>query len=61
VLKAVVAAGATTLNIPDTVGYTTPEDFGNLIEYLVQNVALDNEKIIFSTHCHNDLGNFILI
>jgi 2-isopropylmalate synthase len=54
-LKQVVEAGATTLNIPDTVGYTTPEEFGQLIHYLVANVD-PSKKVVFSTHCHNDLG-----
>ncbi|KAI8644646.1 2-isopropylmalate synthase [Parasitella parasitica] len=55
VLGKVIAAGATTLNIPDTVGYNMPEEYGNLIKYLVQNTP-GAEKAIFSTHCHNDLG-----
>ncbi|KAI8900396.1 2-isopropylmalate synthase [Globomyces pollinis-pini] len=55
VLRAVVAAGATTLNIPDTVGYITPEEYGDLIQYLVSNVN-GGPSIKFSTHCHNDLG-----
>ena len=49
------AAGATTLNIPDTVGYTTPEEYGGLIAYLRENVP-GGKDVIFSTHCHNDLG-----
>ncbi|KAI8084211.1 2-isopropylmalate synthase [Gilbertella persicaria] len=55
VLGKVIEAGATTLNIPDTVGYNMPEEYGNLIKYLVQNTP-GAEKAIFSTHCHNDLG-----
>lgn len=55
VLESVVEAGATTLNIPDTVGYNTPEEYGALIKYLVDNVK-STKPIIFSTHCHNDLG-----
>lgn len=55
VLQAVVDAGATTLNIPDTVGYTTPGELGELICHIKETVAgPDNLKI--STHCHNDLG-----
>ncbi|MCC7078528.1 MAG: 2-isopropylmalate synthase [Acidimicrobiia bacterium] len=55
VLQAVVDAGAVTLNIPDTVGYTTPDEFHGLIAYVVGNVqGPDNLRI--STHCHNDLG-----
>ncbi|EQC37985.1 2-isopropylmalate synthase [Saprolegnia diclina VS20] len=55
VLAEVIAAGATTLNIPDTVGYTIPEEYGNLFSYLIKNTR-GSEKAIFSTHCHNDLG-----
>lgn len=55
VLGEVVKAGATTLNIPDTVGYNTPQEYGELIEYLVKNVP-GAENVTFSTHCHNDLG-----
>src|SRR5919109_107945 len=55
VLQAVVDAGATTLNIPDTVGFTTPEEFKNLILAIRQRVhGIDNVTI--SAHCHNDLG-----
>ncbi|HTJ87520.1 MAG TPA: 2-isopropylmalate synthase [Terriglobales bacterium] len=53
VLQAVVTAGATTLNIPDTVGYTVPAEFGALIRSIRQRVP---ENVIISTHCHNDLG-----
>ena len=52
VLKAVVEAGATTLNIPDTVGYTTPAEFGELIQAIGRRV----DEVIISAHCHNDLG-----
>jgi 2-isopropylmalate synthase len=55
VLGKVIEAGATTLNIPDTVGYNMPEEYGNLIQYLVKNTP-GAEKAVFSTHCHNDLG-----
>ncbi len=55
VLSVAIRAGATTLNIPDTVGYTTPEEFGDLIRYLRENVE-GGEDVIFSVHCHNDLG-----
>ena len=51
---AVAEAGATTLNIPDTVGYATPEEYGALIAYLVARVKVPG--VIFSVHCHNDLG-----
>ncbi len=53
-LQAVVDAGATTLNIPDTVGYTMPGEFGRLIRRIRETVKGDN--IIISAHCHNDLG-----
>ena len=55
VLNAAVEAGATTLNIPDTVGYTVPSEFGALIETIRQNVK-GIEKVTISAHCHNDLG-----
>jgi len=55
VLNAVVEAGATTLNIPDTVGYTVPSEFGALITNIRQRVK-GIEKVTISTHCHNDLG-----
>jgi 2-isopropylmalate synthase len=50
-----VDAGATTINIPDTVGYTTPAEYKALFEKVRANVP-DSDKIIFSTHCHDDLG-----
>ncbi len=55
VLSVAIKAGATTLNIPDTVGYTTPEEFGGLIRHLRENVE-GGKDVIFSVHCHNDLG-----
>jgi len=55
VLDAVIEAGATTLNIPDTVGYQLPDEYGAMIAYLRQN-ARGAEDVVFSTHCHNDLG-----
>jgi len=55
VVEAAVAAGATTVNIPDTVGYTIPEEYGQLIRSLREKVA-GIEKVTISTHCHNDLG-----
>jgi 2-isopropylmalate synthase len=55
VLGEAIKAGATTLNIPDTVGYTTPDEFGALIEGIVKNTP-GIENCIVSTHCHNDLG-----
>ncbi len=55
ILEAVIDAGATTLNIPDTVGYAMPEEFGRLIRGITQNVP-NIDKAIISVHCHNDLG-----
>ncbi len=55
VVEAVIAAGASTVNIPDTVGYTTPEEFYRLIKYLKKNVP-NIEQTVLSVHCHNDLG-----
>ncbi|TAK33139.1 MAG: 2-isopropylmalate synthase [Chloroflexota bacterium] len=55
ILEAVIDAGATTLNIPDTVGYSTPEEYGRLIRGIFENVP-NIHKAIVSTHCHNDLG-----
>lgn len=55
VLAEAIKAGATTLNIPDTVGYTTPEEFGWLIRYLIENTP-GADQAVWSVHCHNDLG-----
>jgi 2-isopropylmalate synthase len=55
VLEAVIDAGATTVNIPDTVGYTLPYQFGELIKTLRERVP-NSDKAVFSVHCHNDLG-----
>ncbi len=55
VIEAVVKAGATVLNIPDTTGYTIPEEYGAKIRYLKENVK-GIDKAVLSTHCHNDLG-----
>ena len=55
VVEAAIKNGATTVNIPDTVGYTTPEEMKALIEYLIE-TAEGAEDVIFSVHCHNDLG-----
>jgi len=54
-VEGVIAAGATTVNIPDTVGYAIPSEFNALIRYLFENVSNINKAII-SVHCHNDLG-----
>jgi len=55
VVEAVIEAGATTVNIPDTVGYTVPDEFAELFRYLRKNVR-GIEKIRLSVHCHDDLG-----
>lgn len=55
VLSAVIEAGATTLNIPDTTGWNMPWEFGGVIKKLRENVK-GAENVVFSTHCHNDLG-----
>jgi len=55
VIEAVIAAGATTVNIPDTVGYAVPEQFGGLIATL-RNRVPNIDKAVISVHCHNDLG-----
>ncbi|MCB9116200.1 MAG: 2-isopropylmalate synthase [Caldilinea sp.] len=55
VLEVAIQAGATTLNIPDTVGYTTPDEYGGLIKHLRENTP-GGKDVIFSCHCHNDLG-----
>ena len=54
-VEAAIAAGARTINIPDTVGYAMPEEFGNLIAMLFNRVP-NIDKAIISVHCHNDLG-----
>ena len=55
ILEAVIEAGATTVNIPDTVGYATPQEFGDLIEGVMTRVP-NIHKAVVSVHCHNDLG-----
>jgi 2-isopropylmalate synthase len=55
VFKAVIEAGATTINIPDTVGYAIPSEFGRLIRFIKENTS-GIDKVLFSVHCHNDLG-----
>ena len=55
VVEAVIAAGATTINLPDTTGYCTPYEYGDKIKYLMNNVK-NVDKAILSAHCHNDLG-----
>jgi len=55
ILEAVIDAGATTVNIPDTVGYSIPGEFGGLIEGIFENVPNINRAVV-SVHCHDDLG-----
>jgi len=55
ILEQVIRAGATTINVPDTVGYTLPDAFGGLIRTL-RNRIPDSDKVVWSVHCHNDLG-----
>lgn len=54
-VDAAIAAGATTINLPDTVGYATPEEYYEMFRAVRERVA-NSDKAIFSTHCHNDLG-----
>ena len=55
VIEAVIDAGATTINIPDTVGYAVPRQYGETIRTLLERIP-NSDKAIFSVHCHNDLG-----
>lgn len=55
IFQEAIKAGATVINVPDTVGYALPQEFGDLIRKIRENVA-GIEKVIMSTHCHNDLG-----
>jgi len=55
IVRTVIEAGATTVNIPDTVGYAVPEEFGKLIEGILHNVP-NVHRAVISVHCHNDLG-----
>lgn len=55
IMNEVVAAGATTINVPDTVGYASPQEYGALFKFLMENVK-GADKVKFSAHCHDDLG-----
>ena len=54
-IETAIKAGATTINIPDTVGYATPDEFAGLIRMILERVP-GADTVVFSTHCHNDLG-----
>src|SRR5436189_1808738 len=57
ITQAAVEAGATTINLPDTVGYATPQSYGEIFSHLLNKLPILREKkVILSTHCHNDLG-----
>jgi len=57
IVRAAIEAGATTINMPDTVGYTTPEEYGQMFREVRELIpAVDAEGIILSSHCHDDLG-----
>jgi len=55
IFEAVIDAGATTINVPDTVGYNIPDQFGNTLRTLIERIP-NSDKAVFSVHCHNDLG-----
>ena len=55
IIEKAIAAGARTINIPDTVGYNVPDQFGDLVKRLIHNIP-NSDKAILSVHCHNDLG-----
>ncbi len=55
VVESAIAAGATTINLPDTVGYATPEEYRRMFEFVIA-TAKGSQNVVFSTHCHNDLG-----
>ena len=55
IIGAVIEAGAKTINVPDTVGYTLPSEYGALFAYLIKHTP-GGDKVVWSTHCHDDLG-----
>ncbi|MGB0721187.1 MAG: 2-isopropylmalate synthase [Gammaproteobacteria bacterium] len=55
IFEAVIDAGATTINVPDTVGYNVPQQFGETLRQIIERVP-NSDKAVFSVHCHNDLG-----
>ncbi len=60
-IKIAINAGATTINIPDTVGYAMPEEFGERIQYVFEKLGnlIEEKNVTISVHCHNDLGNAV--
>ena len=57
ITQAAAEAGATTINLPDTVGYATPKGYGEIFSHLLKKLPILNQKgIVLSSHCHNDLG-----
>jgi 2-isopropylmalate synthase len=56
VFRVAVGAGATTINVADTVGFSTPQEFGELVRYVIEHVPGAGDEVAVSTHCHNDLG-----
>ncbi|OVE75042.1 2-isopropylmalate synthase [archaeon D22] len=61
VIRTAINAGARTINVPDTVGYSVPEEFGKRIEYIFEKLQglIDENNVTISVHCHNDLGNAV--
>ena len=55
IVEAAISAGATTINMPDTVGYATPEEYGRMFRHVIER-ARGAKKVVFSAHCHDDLG-----
>ena len=55
IFAAVIEAGATTVNLPDTVGYAVPDEFAAMVKYIRKNIS-NIDQAVFSVHCHNDLG-----
>lgn len=56
VVRAAIEAGATSINVPDTVGYTVPQEFGDLMHLLIKKNPKLGKDVVLSVHCHNDLG-----
>jgi 2-isopropylmalate synthase len=56
IVQAAIEAGATTINMPDTVGYATPKSYGEIFAFIRQKLSTDARGVILSSHCHNDLG-----